>query len=240
MVRHQQQLIASQFSFVATLLKCWYCRGPVNGDALINALKYDPVLCKCFEQPIQDFENQTLEAHTLRVIDNFLTRFGGKQSFFECNKDFLLLLALHDIGKPAAFAAGDRNLQGLKSLDIIDQLAVVFPVSPTVLNKIKIIINGDIIGYYLNPFYAESLEKTVNNYRKMCFNLRTTHRLFWQTLVTYYQCDASAYQNLRRKIFVFRSDGQAEWDPTGTRLLFKPEQEKMFIRLESACSKDQY
>jgi len=240
MLRHQEQPIASQFSFVTTLLKCWYCRGPVNGEALINALKYDPVLCKCFEQPIQDFENQTLEAHTLRVIDNFLTRFGGKQSFFECNKDFLLLLALHDIGKPAAFAAGDRNLQGLKSLDIIDQRAAVFPVSPTVLNRIKIMINEDIIGYYLNPFYAESLHKTVNSYRKICFNLRTTHRLFWQTLVTYYQCDASAYRNLREKVFVFRSDGQPEWDSTGTRLLFKPQQEKMFLELEKAVSKDQY
>ena len=240
MLRHQEQPIASQFSFVTTLLKCWYCRGQANGEALINALKYDPVLCKCFEQPIQDFENQTLEAHTLRVIDNFLTRFGGKQSFFECNKDFLLLLALHDIGKPAAFAAGDRNLQGLKSLDIIDQRAAVFPVSPTVLNRIKIMINEDIIGYYLNPFYAESLHKTVNSYRKICFNLRTTHRLFWQTLVTYYQCDASAYRNLREKVFVFRSDGQPEWDSTGTRLLFKPQQEKMFLELEKAVSKDQY
>jgi len=240
MLRHQEQPVARQLSFVTTLLNNWYCHGPANGEALINVLKYDPLLCKCFEQSIQDFENQSLEAHTLRVIDNFLTRFNGKQSFFECNKDFLLLLALHDIGKPAAFAAGDRNLQGPKSLEIIDQLTAIFPVSSTVLNKIKIIINGDIIGSYLNPFYAESLERTISKYRKTCFNLRMPHRLFWPALVTYYQCDASAYRNLRNKVFVFRADGHAEYDSTGTRLLFQPEQEKMFLKLEKAVSITEY
>ena len=237
MLKHQERPTASQLSFVTTLLNSWYCCGAANGEILINALKYHPFLCHCFEQPIQDFEDQTLEMHTLKVINNFLTQFGGKQSFFERDKDFLLLLALHDIGKPGAFAAGDRNLQGLKSLQIIDQIKTIFPVSSAILEKIKIIINGDIIGCYLNPFYAESLERTVAKYRKTCLNLRTDHSLFWQTLVIYYQCDAFAYLNLRRKIFVFGADGQAEWDATQTRLLFKPELEKMFLKLESTCLK---
>ena len=236
----QPEVKTSHNGFVKTLLKNWYCCGMIDGRVLINALKYDSVLRSCYEQPIQDLENQTLEIHTIKVIDNFLVRFKGRQSLFTNTKDFILFLALHDIGKPDAFAAGDRNLQGHKSLKIIDRASEIFPVSAEVLDRIKIMINEDIIGYYLNPFYAESLHKTVNSYRKICFNLRTTHRLFWQTLVTYYQCDASAYRNLREKVFVFRSDGQPEWDSTGTRLLFKPQQEKMFLELEKAVSKDQY
>ena len=88
MLKHQERPTASQLSFVTTLLNSWYCCGAANGEILINALKYHPFLCHCFEQPIQDFEDQTLEMHTLKVIRNFLTRICGKQSFFERDKGF--------------------------------------------------------------------------------------------------------------------------------------------------------
>jgi len=231
----QPEVKTSHNGFVKTLLKNWYCCGMIDGRVLINALKYDSVLRSCYEQPIQDLENQTLEIHTIKVIDNFLVRFKGRQSLFTNTKDFILFLALHDIGKPDAFAAGDRNLQGHKSLKIIDRASEIFPVSAEVLDRIKIMINEDIIGCYLNPFYAETLEKTVAMFKKTCNLLGMKQIDFWQTLVTYYQCDASSYQNLRERLFIIDECGRLLWNDDRSRLLFKAEQENMFLNLEVNC-----
>ena len=197
---------------------------------MISALKQHPELIYWYSSSIQDPGGQNLEQHTLRVMENFQNYFGGTQTYLENTQNYLILLALHDIGKPAAVVAKNKYLQHEKTLAILKKIEHILPVDQEQFKKIVALIDEDLIGHYMNPAFGVLLEDTAQKVIQLSADLGLAVSDFWPILVTYYQCDAAGYKFLRDNLFVFNGD-DPEMNDDGSRLKFKGEQEAKFEEL---------
>lgn len=221
--------------FVKAGLEEWFQSPAADVFGLFNALRAHPEISYWFGQPIGGPEGLSLEQHTAAVIDNYLNYFEGAQKMFATEKEYLLCLTLHDIGKPGAVAEKNRNLQHGKTLEIINRLREIFPVSDDTLQKMEILINADPIGKYLNPALEQSFEESCDEIVTMSKGLRIDYHDFLETLILYYQCDAAGYITLRKRLFLTNEHDKLVKTEDGLRLLFNEAYECKFTSLINAA-----
>lgn len=220
-------------SFVKEELLKWFESEDTEVKVLLEILKNHPEPAYWFNQPIGGPDGMSLEEHTLAVAENYLKYFKGRQKLFANEKEYLLSIMLHDIGKPAAVSEKNSDLQHEKTLEIIDRLEEVFPISHKSIADMKILINGDPVGKYMNPLKAFTLEESIAQILKMSEKLSIPFQDFVETLKIYYQSDAAGYQSLIEKLFVVEDSG-FKMTGDGSRLLFKdPFEEKFKLLYES-------
>lgn len=214
--------------FVYAGLNEWFQSQDADITGLFEALKVHPELSYWFGMPVGGPDGLSLQQHTISVIDNYLGHFEGKQRLFSNEKEYLLCLALHDLGKPGAVAEGNRNLQHTKTLEIISRLREIFPVSDNSMHKMYAIINADPIGKYLNPATNQSIENTLADILDMGKKIGVDFGDFLSTLIMYFQCDAAGYNSLRNRLFLKNGEVGLRMNENRMRLIFSEEYEAKF------------
>lgn len=219
-------------SYLRNQLQKWIGNGAPDAASLIAVLKQHPELAYWYAQSVKGQDNLTLEAHTLQVMDNYLRYFSDKEFLFTV-PEFLLLLALHDIGKPAALALGDKALQHRETLRIIEKIAPMLPVTDGSIKKMMVLIDGDPLGGYLNTGTNVPLEDAFSIIEGMAQQLNIAPDELWPLLTMYYQCDAGGYPFLRNRLFARDQRGDLQFIADEDRLKFVPELETRFAALET-------
>lgn len=218
--------------YIATALNNWMQSGNNTPVELIMNLKMHPELNDHFNKSIGGPDKLTLQEHTIAVMSNYQKCFNHQQAFFPEEKIFLLFLALHDIGKPKAIALGNRHEQHHHTLEIIDAITSTLPVDATQIEKIKILINEDPIGKYLNPAVSQSLDVTVREIIAINEKFGMSFVDFYLSYIIYYQCDAAGYGSLVETLFKTAESGELLKHPEKNRLLFNDPYETKFLMLE--------
>lgn len=181
-------------------------------DALLDALEAIPELSAHWSVNVGVHAVFTLRTHTLRVLDcheqHFARRPQADPRSVGC---FRLFLALHDIGKPLAIAAGDKNWQHRFTVDLLRRTRTAYPVTDVEFGDWIALVDGDPIGAYLKgdlpPRETGALIRTMAGRSSLSFGA------FCHRLTVYYQCDASAYT--RRGGLMNVLDDLFEWDARG-------------------------
>ncbi|PSK91586.1 DarT ssDNA thymidine ADP-ribosyltransferase family protein [Taibaiella chishuiensis] len=220
--------------WIKNRLKSWMENETMNIEVLLSILKQHPVLAYLYAQKVGGPDGLTLEQHTIAVLENYLNYFSSKQKLFSTEHEYLICLALHDIGKPVAIGLGNKDLQHQETLKIIDDIMPMLPYSEDSLEVAKKIIDGDPLGRYLNPHKSNNLTTTIQLLNEMAQSLNLELTELFPYITIFYQCDAAGYQSLRDRIFL--SDdvtGDLVFDNVKERLLFKGEVESNFAKLES-------
>lgn len=221
-------------SWIKSGLKSWMENETKNIEVLLSILKQHPVLAYLYAQKVGGPDGLTLEQHTIAVLENYLNYFSCKQKLFSTEHEYLICLALHDIGKPVAIELGNKDLQHQETLKVIDSIMPILPYSEDSLEVAKKIIDGDPLGHYLNPYKSNNLTTTIQLLKEMAQSLNLELTEFFPYITIFYQCDAAGYQSLRDRIFL--SDevtGELVFDNAKERLLFKGEVDSNFAKLES-------
>ncbi len=217
--------------YVEMALKNWM-NNDMDATVLIEIFKMHPELNDWYNTSLGGPDNLTLEEHTLSVIKNHHKYFENSQKIFSDDNIFLIFLALHDIGKPKAISMGKRHDQHKYSLEIIRKIESLLSVSSQSIEMMKTLIDEDPIGKYLNPSFSESLETTCEKIILLQEKISVPLTDFWNTYLSYYQCDAAGYKSLTDKLFRVNDQGDLIIDPEKKRLVFKDTLEEKFQLLE--------
>ncbi|MFP3591337.1 DarT ssDNA thymidine ADP-ribosyltransferase family protein [Chryseobacterium sp. SIMBA_038] len=221
-------------TFSRAALDNWMNSPDVDVDGLFSSLKLQPEFSYWFGRSIGGPDDLNLEQHTREVISNYLCYFSGKQTFFPTEKEYLLCLALHDIGKPVAVEEKNRKLQHKKSLEILDRNKEILPLSERSFEIMKIVIDADPIGKFLNTneeFFTADACAEIN---AMGVKLEVPLSEFVQSLFIYYQCDAAGYQSLKKRLFLYGEDELLTLNSDSSLLSFNDEYEQKFKSLVEA------
>lgn len=205
-----------------------------GGDLLI-LLKKHYILKFWFSQPVGGSDNFNLEEHTALVLKNYETYYSKNRNLFS-DSQFKVFLAFHDIGKPKAFLENMKFKQHEYSINIINSLSSELNMPNDLCKKIKVIIDGDPIGRYLDKRYNISINASLEIAYSMANKLNLSIQEIWENLIVYYQCDAAGYYSLRNKIFLTDFNDQLIYSNEKQRLLFKEEEELKISILEKTIT----
>lgn len=159
------------------------------------------------ESPLDHFSNEkelrdlfntqvrhyTIKEHTRMVCEQFMKYFNSAN--VPIRRDLLLVfLALHDIGKPIAEQAGNREEQYEYTSSIIRKVSLDCCGNHYTENDRKILLSlvqGDYIGEYFKGIV--NVDKTVDQLSVLALmaNMRLTDYLYLYMI--YYQCDIASY-----------------------------------------------
>ena len=197
--------------------------------SFISILEKHPALHKLYDKPVGVWEGYSLRSHTVMVMNQYLNYFISHNLPHFIKKDvFLLLLALHDVGKPKAVEKGNKDLQHHYSRQIIDEIKKNLSFN---IEEFISLIDGDPIGRY---FCGESLAETKKQILEMTKKSPLSISDFFHNLCIYYQVDAGSYTKIAGGVAseekIFRKN--FEFNKAKKRLWFSKKYEKLFNELE--------
>ena len=136
-------------------------------------------------------EGHTIKKHTLMVINQFEKYFKNKELPANLSPNFFrLILALHDIGKPQAIAAGDKRNQHIHTERMIKEFLSDMDFSEKEIKIATALISKDPIGKY---FKSGNLDRSKNEIIEMAQAAEINIEEFFNLLIIFYKCDASSY-----------------------------------------------
>ncbi|MBP9733469.1 MAG: hypothetical protein KBD07_03740 [Candidatus Omnitrophica bacterium] len=185
---------------------------PYFPDDLLNELSLDLEFEGHLNQNVGVVVPFTLRVHTLRVMECYEKHFARRPKVVAQERAwFRLFLALHDIGKPLAIEAGDKDWQHRFTVEILRRTRSFYPVSNIEFNDWIALVNGDPLGAYLKGL--RSADEAGELIRAMAAQSSLEFSDFCRRLMIYYQCDVSAYT--RRAKLMGALDGLFDWDSDG-------------------------
>ena len=209
-----------------------------NPRQLISHLKTTLGLKKLFEKRVRHY---TIEDHAYFVLQQFETYFSGCFEHAICNINlFRLFLALHDIGKPIAFAKGDKSDQYQFTVQILKELDGRVPIKINEINLICSLVGDDPLGLYMQG--KMEVAQTAAMVRSMSLRSGLDTKIFFRMMTIYYQCDTASYTKdvggipFLEKLFVYHN-GKKLFSPHKYRLVFSPKYENRFKNLEKLLTK---
>ncbi len=154
----------------------------------IQHLNLHPEIAGLFDQSTGVWEGYSLEKHTLMVLRSYFKYFfPRKLPTCISQKDFILFLTLHDIGKPIASKKGNKDLQYKYNPLIISKIEKDLPYFQ---KDLYLMLSIDPLGKF---FKGGNLRKAADiitrTQRKSCFLKED----FFYLLTIYYQVDAGSY-----------------------------------------------
>lgn len=204
-----------------------------TSQELITWLKSINNLSQKYQLKVRHY---TLEQHTLLVMNEFEKHFTQIDLPISRNL-FLLVLALHDIGKPQAFLEGNKNNQYKYTIETIKSLKNLLPFNDLETNLCIALIEADPIGGYLQK------QISIETAKKQIISLANKTNLsvlaFFKLLVIYYQCDIASYTKdaggwaYLEHLFAYQN-GEKILDATNMRLKFSLSLETRFVELEKS------
>jgi hypothetical protein len=184
-----------------------------NGAEIIDYLSRDAQIKELFEASAGVWEEYSIREHTLMVFSVFAEQFSVYQAYFRfrVSPDVRLFqtlkfsIALHDIGKPYAIRAGNKNRQHEFTIQILEKALSRFGFSTNEMKMVKALVGNDIIG---------DLVKGVIDPRTAKLKLEKVTEVTGIPLADYiplqflfYTIDAASYPTLRQRIFITTEDG---------------------------------
>jgi hypothetical protein len=183
---------------------------------VLEELSRDPECLEAYSTHVGVHHAFTLRTHTICVLDCYERHFAQRSGLNPSERSaFRLFLALHDIGKPRAILAGNKRWQHRFTVDMIRSRRQSWPVDDLEFGNWMALVDGDPVGAYLK--HEVELSEAASAARSMMARSSLTPKAFWKTLLTYYQCDVSAYT--RRGGIMNSLDGLFEWDAAGEILM---------------------
>lgn len=185
---------------------------PYSPEHLLDELSLHLEFESCLKQNVGVAVPFTLRTHTLLVMECYEKYFANLPSVVGQERAwFRLFLALHDIGKPSAIEAGDKDWQHRFTVDVLLRTRAFYPVSQTEFDDWIALVNGDPLGAYLKGLRTAA--ETGALIRAMAGRSSCEFSVFCRKLIIYYQCDVSAYTH--RAKLMGALDGLFEWDSDG-------------------------
>lgn|GEM_PF-1703340 len=184
----------------------------VSSDSIVKVLSEHPFLRECYSKYAQ--ENFSVSEHSERVLNlaqKYRTYFEEDVTKAVSWDEFLLFLALHDIGKGIAqenesLAYGTKFSFKKGELEITQQiLTTVMEILKVPSHKIRLfceMLRYDTQGLYLTGDIE--LEEAFDNILEMARNSQQAPRVFYRIFRAYHILDAASYPSLSQ-FFEFAS-----------------------------------
>jgi hypothetical protein len=201
------------------LAKLLACPSPAGAD-LMAVVAEHPLVGMAFVGSLGGRDGLRLREHSLAVIGCYENWFEDRCPLLLRNAEFKLLLCLHDLGKPRAMAEGTPERQHEYTCALIDSISPDLGLAAGLARTITHIVGGDPIGRCLNSKHLLPVEEAAAQVLQLASALAVEPRMAWNTLLTYYQCDAFGYESLRRKVFLADNDGKTIFSDDKRRFLF--------------------
>jgi hypothetical protein len=193
-------------------LWAWLRQPAVNGKKIMALLSQDPKLAALFTADSGVPQGYTIRGHNLRVYrlyENQVRYFGLDQIKTPESIDLANLIkftiALHDIGKPLAVKAGNKALQHLYTIPIMDEAMPKLGFSKAEINLAKVIVDNDVIGELDQGLVTP--EQAYRELNELAAKTSLSPRDFFRLQTFFYTIDAGSYPGLLKKIFT-RKDGK--------------------------------
>lgn len=205
-----------------------------NNEFIDNVIKLDARFPEFFQSQIRHYK---LYDHILLVLNELDKYFGSfKESDLESYDRFKLFLVLHDIGKPIAYKAGNKDDQHKISLNIFNDINEKLGLTEHNKNTFKALLSDDPLGkYFQNKL---TIEQTTDLIKEIVHNNRLQLQTYFDKLTIYYQVDAGSYTKdagglpYLEHLFDYK-DGSKVLCNDNTRLIFAKEYEEKYLALRS-------
>jgi hypothetical protein len=183
-----------------------------SGSEIINYLVNDSELEQLFKASAGVWEGYSVEEHTLMVFAVFVQQFPLYQARyqFQVLPDVRLLatlkltLALHDIGKPYAIAAGDKERQHEFTIPLLEKVFLQLGFSVNEVKLAKALVDNDVIGEWIQG--RISLEQAKEELEKIAQTAGMSLINYIPLQLLFYTADAGSYPNLYRRVFTTVDD----------------------------------
>ncbi|MGE4130004.1 MAG: hypothetical protein AB7F86_00110 [Bdellovibrionales bacterium] len=179
----------------------------VNGAQIIRHLQRHPEFAGLYAADAGVWEKYSIEQHTLMVFDTFAEQFGAYRDFykFDLGSDIRLLqtlkfvIALHDIGKPHAIKAGDKNRQHEFTVPILKEAMKRYGFSREERKLGEALVGNDVLGDLVkgNISAGAAKERLVKSAERAGLEVK----VYVPVQLMFYTIDAASYPTLRQRIF---------------------------------------
>lgn len=178
-----------------------------TSTSLLEALSQKESLKTCYSKSAGVYEEYTVGQHTQRVIDiaqKYRHLFVDTIEFLVNWEQFLLFLALHDIGKGISkeeFRAGNSQGLSAKQLElkycseILESTMKDLKVSPPIIKIFNAMLMYDCIGDYLQC--DTDLETITSKLLEMALSADCHPLQFYQLFRIFHLVDAASYPSLK-------------------------------------------
>ena len=208
----------------------------LTGQELLNILKSIDNFKMIYQSQVRHY---TLEEHTLLVISEYKKYFSDIELPIS-NSLFMLVLGLHDIGKPKAFAEGNRSRQHFYTAELINNIRDLLPFSNLEIDLCIALVKADPIGMFMqNQINLESAKIQIEELSKQTFlNLSE----FFKLMCIYYQSDTASYTvdagglAFLEHLYLYQNNLKI-FDHQNARLKFSISHENKYLELEKALLK---
>lgn len=184
-----------------------------HGSYIIDVLSRDPKIAEWYRAPAGVWEGYTVREHTQMVFGVFDEQFPiyASQDSFRMIPDLRLLpvlrfaIALHDIGKPCAILAGNKNLQHEFTVPILERAFDHFGFSKSETKLAKALVGNDVLGDWTRGIIDAPTARSKLGSLADEAGLPVIHFAALQFL--FYTVDAASYPSLRQRIFTTLPSG---------------------------------
>jgi len=169
--------------------------------AIMNSLSQDPFIAEQYradsgvdkEITIGDRkmrEKYTIGQHTAAVMTQFEKYFADKLPEGIDSRFFRRILALHDIGKPAAIAEGDKHRQHEFTDVYVQNILTQLGEDEKHIQLARALLNSDVLGRYLKK---GDLGEAVETFEKIFKDSGVPEEVAFQLMLIFFQVDAGSY-----------------------------------------------
>jgi hypothetical protein len=183
-----------------------------NGKKIIAVLSQNPELSRLFKAGNQSaMDKTTIEKHTLAVLQLFNELFDGysaKYAFkthpnIRLYETFKFMIALHDIGKPLAYEAGNKNRQHEFTIPILIREMKRFGFTEEETRLATSIVDNDLVSDFATQ--KTDAIKARAGFVKAAAQARLPLMDYAPLRFLFFSCDAGAYNEVRTKIFTWEN-----------------------------------
>ena len=231
-----QWLLRSMTQSSLSSMQQWYSLEESSDDPILLLKNLSPLLKDQFQAPAGVTEGYTIEEHTGRVLerfDQFKTSISLPEQISE--RDFILFLSLHDIGKHLAktkVAAGlydskvnEKTLELIYSRRIFKKISREIGINPQTTKILSRLLHSDTIGDYIKGTHSQNA--AYNLLVRDASKCSLEPLIFFNLHKVFHQIDAGSYPTLA---MLFTSDSLIYADGTQEKI---KDLEDMFGRFES-------
>lgn len=160
-----------------------------NPTHLISYLKTTFALKNLYDMRVRHY---IIERHTLLVLNQFELYFSASFNTSFCNINlYRFFLALHDIGKPIAFAKGDKADQYKHTVQIMRDMKGKVPFTNDEIELTCALAGDDPLGLYFQDKLDIAL--TITRLKSLAGESGIDETQFFRLMLMYYQCDTASY-----------------------------------------------
>lgn len=183
-----------------------------SGKNIINELSRDSTLKKLFEADAGVSQGYTIREHTLMVLVIFNRQYLKFYSYFKIEplpnirllELFKITIALHDIGKPLAIAAGNKELQHYYTLPILVEQLRKLNFNESEIQLAVNLVGNEVMGSLIRQ--RIDVPTALIKFQALAHQSGLSLKQYLPLQALFYTADAGSYPELRRYVFSNKDD----------------------------------